>query len=126
MLLTRRRGDCTVAAAKTKATSTEAPSTATTDAEESDGVELLSPAEETFEARLLREAIQRASSVDEKPAEAERVKWSKIKERLRPTQAALGYDWCFYKLKNFTSEAAAQRYMDSKARAETAAGPCLS
>ena len=72
--------------------------------------------EETFEARLLREAIQRASAVDEKPMEAERVKWSKVKERLRPTQAALGYDWCFYKLKNFTSEAAAQRYMDSKVR----------
>ena len=70
--------------------------------------------EETFEARLLREAIQRASAVDEKPREAERVKWSKVKERLRPTQAALGYDWCFYKLKTFTSEAAAPRYMDSK------------
>ena len=83
------------------------------DEDERDVVRVLQ-GEETFEAKLLREAIARASAVDEKPAEAERVKWSKIKDRLRPTQAALGYDWCFYKLKNLISEAAAQRYMDSK------------
>jgi hypothetical protein len=44
----------------------------------------------------------------------ERALWSKIKKSLRPTQAALGYDWCFYKMQQFTSEDAAQRYMDSK------------
>ena len=69
---------------------------------------------QSFEAKLLKEAILRSSPQDERPAEVERVRWSKVKERLRPTQSALGYDWCFYKLKNFTSEAAAQRYMDSK------------
>ena len=72
----------------------------------------------TFEAKLLKDAIARSqvSTLDEKPAEVERVRWSKVRERLRPTQSALGYDWCFYKLKNFTSEASAQRYMDSKVR----------
>ncbi len=79
-------------------------------------MKLLTASEETFEAKLLREAIARASAVDEKVEAPERVRWSKIKDRLRPTQTALGFDWCFYKLKNFTSEAAAQRYMDSKAR----------
>lgn len=42
------------------------------------------------------------------------MRWSKVRDALRPTQAALGFDWVFYKLKNFTSADAAQRYMDAK------------
>jgi hypothetical protein len=83
--------------------------------------------EESFEASILmREATarsaatraaaaaQRAAPSSEWSAPTERARWSKVKKALRPTQAALGYDWCFYKLQQFTSEAAAQRYMDSK------------
>ena len=82
--------------------------------EEGKAEDVVPEASQSFEAKLLKEAILRSSTQDERPAEVERVRWSKVKERLRPTQSALGYDWCFYKLKNFTSEAAAQRYMDSK------------
>jgi hypothetical protein len=84
--------------------------------------------EESFEASVLREAARElreraAASViaraprapsSEWSAPMERALWSKIKKSLRPTQAALGYDWCFYKMQQFTSEDAAQRYMDSK------------
>ena len=86
--------------------------------------------EESFEASVLREAVrelrelrERGASASEGAARApssewsaptERARWSKVKKALRPTQAALGYDWCFYKMQQFTSEAAAQRYMDTK------------
>eukprot|EP00959_Pyramimonas_sp_CCMP1952_P031991 671325-Pyramimonas_sp.AAC.1 len=39
-------------------------------------------------------------------------KWSKLKDSLRPSQTALGYDWVLYKMKNLTTEEAAQAYMD--------------
>lgn len=100
------------------------------------------PPEETFEASLLREAIgarvwpllspsrarapgcraltlrraaARASGLGERVVvPVERMRWSKVRDALRPTQAALGFDWVFYKLKNFTSADAAQKYMDTK------------
>jgi len=105
----------TLPSAVTREQPSEEPSGADGAGEEDDGY-VLSEVDESFETKLLREAIARASALDEKPPEAERLRWSKVKEKLRPTQSALGYDWCFYKLKNFTSETAAQRYMDSKAR----------
>jgi len=88
------------------------------EAEEAEEEDLVAAEALSFEAKLLKEAIARSqlSTQEEKAPEVERVRWSKVREKLRPTQSALGYDWCFYKLKNFTSEAAAQRYMDSKAR----------
>ena len=99
------------------------------DDEDEDDVELTTAGrEDSFEATVLREAAREmrernAAAVTERQPRApssewsapmERARWSKVKKSLRPTQAALGYDWCFYKMQQFTSEAAAQRYMDSK------------
>jgi len=41
-------------------------------------------------------------------------KWSKVKDSLRPTQTALGYDWVLYKMKNLIDEDAAQSYLNRK------------
>jgi len=41
-------------------------------------------------------------------------KWSKLKDSLRPTQTALGWDWVLYKMKNLLCEETAQEYLDRK------------
>ena len=40
--------------------------------------------------------------------------WREARDLCQPTQAALGWDWCLSKLKQYTDESAAQRFMDRK------------
>lgn len=43
-----------------------------------------------------------------------RKRWSKLKDSLRPTQTALGWDWVLFKMKNLTTIEDAAAYLDRK------------
>ena len=42
----------------------------------------------------------------------ERLRWLDIRDEVRPTQVALGWDWTFYKLSNFKDFESAKAYME--------------
>lgn len=44
----------------------------------------------------------------------ERLRWLDIRDEVRPTQVALGWDWTFYKLANFKDFESAKAYMERK------------
>eukprot|EP00899_Mesostigma_viride_P027407 jgi/Mesvir1/7851/Mv11786-RA.1 len=66
-------------------------------------------------AKLKRAESLRIDTHADEPACDERYpRWEDVKHRLKPTQAALGWDWAFKKLTSFSSAEGAQAYMDKK------------